>query len=457
MNNDTITAIITAYGESGVGVIRISGKNSLDILRKIFVSKTGAFVEHRKVIYGNIRDPKAKDFLDEVMVTYLQGPYTFTGEDVVEISCHGSMFVLRKVLNLIISFGARLAEPGEFTKRAFLSGRMDLAQAESVMDLVRAKTEKSYEIALNQSVGNLSSRINEIRKRILNILTNMAVNLEYPDEDIDTITHGDLTKYMSQVDVMIDKLLDTASTGRILREGLNVAIVGKPNVGKSSLLNALIRETRAIVTEIPGTTRDTIEEIINIKNIPVKLVDTAGIRITEDKIEKIGIEKSKDSIQKSDLVILVLDGSKELSDEDEEIIKHLENKKVIALVNKIDLDKVIDEDAVKKLLPDAIIIETSVTNEIGIDTLENTIVDLVYGDKVNQNNYLMVSNIRHIELLQNAKKHLVQAMEMADSKEPMDLIETELREMYEDMNGITGNSVSDEIINEVFSRFCLGK
>ena len=293
MYDDTIAAVATAMGEGGIGIIRISGENALEILNKVFCSVKKQPVENRKLTYGFVEDNFTGEKIDEVMAVYMKAPHSYTAEDVVEIQCHGSIVSLRKILALVLKNGARLAEPGEFTKRAFLNGRLDLSQAEAVIDLIRAKSDKTFDVALSQLEGSFSKKIKEIRADLVDILVNITVNIDYPDEDIEVITYENLISGLGAVKAKVDNMLATADTGRILREGLNIAIIGKPNVGKSSLMNALLRETRAIVTEIPGTTRDTIEEALTIRDIPVKLTDTAGIRHTDDVIEKIGIEKSK--------------------------------------------------------------------------------------------------------------------------------------------------------------------
>jgi tRNA modification GTPase len=332
---DTIAAIATAYGEGGIGIVRISGDQAKSILGQVFVPKKLpdiSNIDNRRLYYGNIIDKDNSELIDEVLAVYMQGPRTYTAEDVVEIYCHGSIVSLRKTLSLVLRKGARLAEKGEFTKRAFLNGRLDLSQAEAVMDLISAKTDKSFNVALGQMEGQLSERIKAIRSELMDVLVNITVNLDYPDEDIEEITYNSLTNSLSAISDDIDKLIATADTGRIIREGLNVVIIGKPNVGKSSLMNALLKESRAIVTEIPGTTRDTIEEVISIRNIPVKITDTAGIRETDDAIEKIGIEKSKASFNRADLIILILDGSEPLSQEDYDIIDYVGNRKIIAFI-----------------------------------------------------------------------------------------------------------------------------
>lgn len=454
---DTIAAIATPPGEGGIGIVRISGENARDILDRIFVPASPNGLENRKMSYGTIVDPASENIVDEVLCVYMKGPKTYTVEDVVEINCHGGMVPLRKTLELVLKSGARIAEPGEFTKRAFLNGRLDLSQAEAVIDVIRAKTDKTFDVAMNQLEGNFSKQIKEIRKKLVDILVNITVNIDYPDEDIEEITYEKLEKDLESVAEDIDSLLSSADTGRMIQEGLNVAIIGKPNVGKSSLMNNLLNEARAIVTEIPGTTRDTIEEHLSIKGIPIRLTDTAGIRDTDDVIEKIGIEKSKESFNQADLVIFIIDSSRKISDEDMEIINIIDQKKAIVVLNKIDLEKVITRDEVELMLPEAIIIETSMEKQQGIDLIEEKIVDMVYGGKVSQSSSIMVTNVRHKNILENASKSISDGIEMTRKKEALEFIEIDVNSSYETLGEIIGETVQDDIINEVFARFCLGK
>ncbi len=455
---DTIAAVATAYGEGGIGIIRISGENSFDILKEVFdPAADNKEITSRKMTYGKIIDKDADQIIDEVLAVYMKGPKTYTAEDVVEINCHGSMVSLRKTLALVLRKGARLAEPGEFTKRAFLNGRLDLSQAEAVIDVIKAKTDKSFDVALSQLEGTLSTKISDIRAKLLDLLVDITVNIDYPDEDIEEITYENLSKNISLIGEMIEKLLATASTGRMIREGIRVAIVGKPNVGKSSLMNGLLRETRAIVTEVPGTTRDTIEEAISIRNIPVYLVDTAGIRETDDMVEKIGIEKSKEAFNNADFVIFILDGSTPLSQEDREIADYLKTRKSLVLINKTDLTQAFTHDDVKELIPDAKIIETSFIMGEGINEIEEFIEEMVYGGEIAQSESLMVNNVRHIELLNKGRDSLRDALNMTEMREALDFIEIDVKNAYEFLGEIIGETVSDDIIDEVFARFCLGK
>lgn len=451
----TIAAIATAYGEGGIGIIRISGDKSEEILRKIFVSSFN--IEHRKLTYGNIVDPENGEVIDEVLAVLMKAPHTYTREDVVEINCHGSVVSLRKTMDLVMRMGARLAEEGEFTKRAFLNGRLDLSQAEAVIDVIRAKTDKSFDIAMNQLEGKLSKRIGEIRKTLLDQLVDITVNIDYPDEDIEEVVYDDLENSLVKVNEEIINMIDTGNAGRIINEGLKVSIIGKPNVGKSSLMNALLNEDRAIVTSIAGTTRDTIEEKLSIRSIPIVLTDTAGIRETDDQIEKIGIEKSKESFNNADLIIFVVDMSKILEDEDYEIINHIGERKTIVLANKIDLERKTSIDEIEKLLPNCTIIETSMEDGRGIEEIKDEIESMIYGGEVKQSNSLIVSNARHLELLRGANSSLDDAINMVRMFGALEFIEVDVKKAYELLGEIIGETVSDDIINEVFARFCLGK
>lgn len=448
---DTIAAIATAYGEGGIGIIRISGEDSRDILRKIFTGK----IESRRLSYGKIVDEN--EHIDEVLAVYMKGPKTYTGEDVVEINCHGSMVALRKTLALVLSKGARMAEPGEFTKRAFLNGRLDLSQAEAVIDVIKAKSDRSFDVAMSQLEGSLSKRIEKIRQALLDLLVEVTVNIDYPDEDIEIMTYDKARDCLCNIRNMIGELLATSGSGRMIREGIRIAIVGKPNVGKSSLMNCLLRESRAIVTEIPGTTRDTIEEAVSIRNLPVYLIDTAGIRDTDDTVEKIGIEKTKEAFNNADYIILVVDGSRPLTSEDEEIISYVRGRRALVLLNKRDLGAEVTVDVISEKLPDCDIIETALSKGEGLTEIEDNIESLVYGGQISQGESLMVNNVRHIDLLKQADSAAGDALSLLEIMEPLDIVEIDIRNAYDFLGEIVGDTVSDEIINEVFARFCLGK
>jgi len=456
---DTIAAVSTAYGEGGIGIIRISGENAGQILKKVFVPFSGTHekFEGRKLCYGKISDPEKHEVIDEVLAVYMKAPHTYTREDVVEIDCHGSVISLRRILALVISCGARPAERGEFTKRAFLNGRLDLSQAEAVIDMIKAKTDRGFDLAVNQLEGAFSDKVHDLRRELTELLAEITVNLDYPDEDIEEMTYEKLRNSLLQIGDVIEKLIDTSNTGRIIKEGLNVVIAGRPNVGKSSLMNNLLREGRVIVTDIPGTTRDIIEETINIRGIPVRLIDTAGIRNTDDRIEKIGIEKSKAAFNKADLIIFMLDDSEGVSEEDKEIIDAVGDRKAIVLANKSDIGKAVSENEIKKMLPSCLFIETSMLSGEGMEMIETEIEALVYGGKVRQNESLIVTSARHENLLNESSKALGDALEMTDKGEALDLIEIDIRRCYDFLGEIIGETVSEDILDEVFSRFCLGK
>ena len=443
---ETIAAIATAYGEGGIGIIRISGENALDILNQVFVPFKENKIKERKLTYGHIKDKE--ETIDEVMAVYMKAPHTYTREDVVEINCHGSIVSLRKTLALVLAKGARIAEPGEFTKRAFLNGRLDL---------IKARTDKGFDVALKQLDGSFSDEIKSIRKDLIDILVNVTVNIDYPDEDIEQLTYSKLKDDLQAVKASLEKIISTADRGKIIKEGLNVAIIGRPNVGKSSLMNALLRETRAIVTEIPGTTRDTIQEQMSIRGIPVLLTDTAGIRETEDTIERIGIEKSKESFNKADLVIFIIDGSEKISSEDKALMEYVDNRPCITLINKTDKGTAADEEEIKEKIPQAQVIYTSVLNGEGITEIEEAIENMVYGGQAKQQDSLGVTNVRHEELLRQAVSAIADALEMTDMMQPLEFIEVDINRSYELLGEIIGETVADDIINEVFARFCLGK
>ncbi|WP_206460152.1 tRNA uridine-5-carboxymethylaminomethyl(34) synthesis GTPase MnmE [Anaerovorax sp. IOR16] len=459
---DTIAAIATAFGEGGIGIIRMSGEKSKDILDQIFtpINKKNLQnqpIVNRRLTYGNVIDPNTNQIIDEVMAVFMKAPYTYTMEDVAEIHCHGSSVSLQKTLALVLRCGARLAEKGEFTKRAFLNGRLDLSQAEAVIDLIKAKTEKSFQLALSQMEGNLSKKIKEIRAELMDLLVQIAVNLDYPDEDIEELTYEKQKESLLLIGDKIDKLIASANTGRMLRDGISVTIIGKPNVGKSSLMNAFLKESRAIVTEIPGTTRDIIEESMSIRGIPIKLTDTAGIHETNDVIEQIGIEKSKQSFNQADLIIFMLDANRPLSKEDMEIAEYIGEKNTIVLLNKTDLDVCISIDEIKKFLPNAIVLFTSMVNETGLDKLESEIEKMVYGGNLVQKESMMITNVRHKELLMQARLSINDALEMTNRMEAMDFIEVDIKRAWELLGEMIGETVSEDIVSEVFSRFCLGK
>lgn len=455
--DDTIAAIATPIGEGGIGIIRISGEKSKEILEKIFVMPEKKEIKSRFLTYGHIVDPKDGKTLDEVLAVYMKGPKTYTAEDVVEINCHGGIVPLKKVLNLVLSSGARIAEPGEFTRRAFLNGRLDLSQAEAVIDVINAKTDKSFDVAMEQLQGGFSQQISDIRTKLTDLLVDITVNIDYPDEDIEELTYDKLISGLKEVKSSLDYMIEGSKTGKILRDGLNIAIIGKPNVGKSSLMNTLLRESRAIVTEIPGTTRDTIEEFLSIKGVPVKLTDTAGIRETEDIIEQIGIEKSRKSFKDADLVIFIIDVSRNLEDEDLEILSELDREKALILFNKIDKESVISDEKINEIAGDTPYLKISLMDSSYSGLIEDTIYDMVFDGKVKSEGCVLVSNARHEEILRNASISVNDALAAAEIGQALEFIEIDVSSAYESLGFITGDSVREDVIEEVFSRFCLGK
>lgn len=452
---DTIAAISTPRGEGGIGIIRISGDKSFEILNKIFKKKNpNSDLGFYKFNYGFIIDNDK--IVDEVMTVRMKAPKTYTCEDVVEINCHGGYFVSEKVLEIVLKNGARHAEAGEFTKRAFMNGRIDLSQAEAVMDLISGKTEKSISISMDQLRGDLKEKIKEFKKSLLDVTAHVNVVLDYPEEGIDDPLPLNLRKNLENIYEEANILIESYDKGKKIKEGIKTVIVGKTNVGKSTILNSLLKEERAIVTNIPGTTRDVIEEIINIKGIPLILVDTAGIRETEDIVENIGVKKSKQLIEKADLVLLVLDSSREIENEDKEVIeKIVENdKKVIILLNKIDLDKKIDLS--KYNFPN--VVEISAKENIGIENIEEKIYSYIIEEKVeNFSEKLIITNIRHKTALEKAKDSIKNIFETIDNGMPMDLISVDLKEALDNLSEITGEISSEDILDHVFGNFCVGK
>lgn len=458
---DTIAAISTPPGEGAISIVRMSGEDSLKVAQKIYRGKDLSKVPSHTINYGHIIDPKTKRKVDEVMVSVLRAPKTYTREDMVEINTHGGIVPTNDVLQLLLQNGARLAEPGEFTKRAFLHGRIDLTQAESVMDLIRAKTDRSMKVALDQLDGNLAHLIRNLRQDILDALAQVEVNIDYPEyDDVETMTTKMLKEKAIEVKKSIQQLIETAKQGKILRDGLATAIVGRPNVGKSSLLNHLLHEDKAIVTDVAGTTRDVIEEYVNVRGVPLKLIDTAGIRETEDKVEKIGVERSRKAIDKADLVLLLLNASEPLTDEDRELIKATNDKKRIVILNKTDLEQKLDRDELKQLMPDGneTIIPLSVLKNDGLDKLEEEISRLFFNNGIeNSQNTVIVTNARHLALLNKAEQSLDAVLKGIEAGMPVDLCQIDMTAAWDDLGEITGDSYQDELLDQLFSQFCLGK
>ncbi|SMF92783.1 tRNA modification GTPase [Paenibacillus uliginis N3/975] len=458
MLSDTIAAISTAVGEGGIAIIRVSGPEAVKEVEKIFKSKEKLTeVDSHTVHYGHIMDPLSRDNLEEVLVTVMRAPRSFTTEDVVEISSHGGVIAVKRVMDLLLQQDIRLAEPGEFTKRAFLNGRIDLSQAEGVIDLIRSKSDRAFSVALKQVEGTLSRKINDLRHTLVETLAHIEVNIDYPEHDVESLTSEFIKDKSRFVMEEIDKLLKTAEEGKILREGITTAIVGRPNVGKSSLLNTLAHDNRAIVTDIPGTTRDVIEEFVTINNIPLKLLDTAGIRETMDVVEKIGVERSKHAVNEADLILLVLNASEPLHEDELELMEQIRGRQCIVILNKMDLPSQLDMDIVRRYYPDELIVPMSVKAEEGIDRLEDAISGLFFSGKIEGGDLTYVSNVRHIALLKKSKKSLMDAYEAADQYIPIDMIQIDVRLAWEQLGEILGEAVGDSLIDQIFSQFCLGK
>ena len=457
----TIAAVSTAPGIGGIGIVRMSGEDSFNILEKIFVPKTAeniADIEGYRIKYGNIIDPKTLSVIDEVLVSYFRAPKSYTTEDMCEINSHGSFVVAREILELCLQNGAELAEPGEFTKRAFLNGRIDLSEAEAAADIINSRTKIEAKAAINQLEGFLSKQIKDIRELLLDLLAHVEANIDYPEYDIEEVTAAKVRAGLEIIQTKLNELLQSFEDGKVIKEGIKIAIIGSPNVGKSSLLNSIVREERAIVTDIAGTTRDSIEEVVTIKGIPFKIADTAGIRHSDNIVEKIGIEKAKKIAEGSDVIIAMFDSSKELSDEDSEILDFIKDKKAIIVLNKIDLT-----DNHYTFLHSYIptlkmpIIEMSVTENIGIDELYDELVKMFNINEINLDNENIVTNVRHKNLIEQTAKSLEEAENTVNSQMPIDIIAINIKDAIENLSKITGENVSEDVIAEIFSKFCLGK
>lgn len=450
----TIAAISTSPGIGGIGMIRMSGENCFEILDKFFVPKNKTPIKGYSMKYGNVVD-NFGNVVDEVLVSYFLAPKSYTTENMCEINSHGGLPIMNKILEICLKNGAVLAEPGEFTKRAFLNGRIDLSQAEAVVDIINSKTEKESKIAVEQLTGNLSEKIKEIRQKIVSLLADIEVTIDYPEYDVEDVTESKISHVLKEIDKLLDDLEKSFLNGKILKEGVKVAIIGKPNAGKSSLLNWILNEERAIVTDIEGTTRDSIEEFINIEGVPLKIIDTAGIRNAKDEVEKIGVEKSLKISDESDIVLAIFDISKELDDEDRKILEIIREKNAIILLNKIDLEKKLNlteiRDSGKK------IIEISVKNKMGVDNLYREISNLFKLNEIAVDGETIVSNNRHKSLIMNAHNNLKKSQEILEQNLPIDIISSYLKEIIEELGKITGESVTEDVINEIFSKFCLGK
>ena len=454
----TIAAISTASGNGGIGIIRLSGRQTFNIIDKIFIPKNKSKeIKGYTIKYGNIINPNNNEIIDEVLVSYFVAPKSYTKENMCEINSHGGAVVEKRILELCLQNGAELAEPGEFTKRAFLNGRIDLSQAEGIIDLINSKTEMEAKESINQLEGKLSKKIKEIEKRMLDITVNIEVTIDYPEYDVEEVTNEEALKSLKNIHIMLKNLENSFNKGKIIKDGIKTVIIGKPNAGKSSLLNTMLKEDRAIVSDIAGTTRDTIEEYLNIDGIPLKLIDTAGIRDTDNTIEKIGVEKSKKLVNDADLVIAIFDISTNFDDDDRKIMNLIKDKKAIILLNKVDIlkENKSNEEEIKEL--NKPIIKISAKEEIGLDLLYNEIKKMFELNEISSNNEILITNERHKNQIIKADKHILEGIETIEKHLPVDIISIYINQAMEDLGEITGENVSENIINEIFAKFCLGK
>lgn len=460
---DTITAIATSLQDGGIGIIRISGENAFQIAEKIFISyseknknkKISEFDSHT-INYGAIKNSKG-EIIDEVLLSIMKAPKTYTCEDIVEINCHGGVKVVKTILDEVVKNGARIADAGEFTKRAFLNGRIDLTQAEAVIDIINAKTELAHKSAINRLEGKLAKKIKTYREEILTMLAHIEASIDYPEHSDETMTYNTIKNSTLNILTQLNNLLKNADTGKIIKDGIQTVILGKANVGKSSILNFLLEEDRAIVSNIAGTTRDILQENININGVHLNIIDTAGIRETKDEIEKIGVQKSKQYAQNADLIFLVLDASKSLDEQDFEILEFIKNKKVIILINKIDLEIKLDIRQLYKYFDEKYIIKTSVREELGFEILQDKLQELFFDGEINFNEEVLISNERNKSSLYNSIKSLENVLETIQNCMPEDFISMDLIETYNYLGEITGESLEEDIIDKIFSEFCLGK
>ncbi|CAH8720860.1 tRNA uridine-5-carboxymethylaminomethyl(34) synthesis GTPase MnmE [Paenibacillus thiaminolyticus] len=458
MMYDTIAAVSTPLGEGGIAVIRVSGEGALSEVEKLFRSKVKLTeAETHTIHYGHIVDPKTGERVEEVLVNVMRAPRSFTTEDVVEINTHGGMISIRKVMDLLLEQEIRPAEPGEFTKRAFLNGRIDLSQAEAVIDLIRSKSDRAFSVAMKQVQGHLSKKISALRHTLIETLAHIEVNIDYPEHDVEELTSAFIQDKCGQVKKEIERLLKTASEGKILREGIVTAIVGRPNVGKSSLLNTLARDNKAIVTDIPGTTRDVIEEFVTINGIPLRLLDTAGIRETTDIVERLGVERSRSALLEADLILFVVNNNEPLHEDEREWMKEFVGRQVIVIVNKMDLPQHIDISELENTFGADAIVRMSAKEQEGVDALEQAISTLFFSGGIESGDLTYVSNVRHIALLKKALQALDDAIDASRQGIPIDMIQIDVRSAWEQLGEIIGDAVGDSLIDQIFSQFCLGK
>lgn len=458
--DDTIAAIATPPGIGGVGIIRVSGKDSFAIVNTLFKSAgTVPLGErpNRTIQYGTIVDSGSNKTIDEVLLLLMHGPHSYTAEDVVEIQCHGGIVPVRQILKLLVNQGVRMAEAGEFTKRAFMNGRIDLTQAEAIIDIIEAKTEDSLSLAVAQLDGTVSKFVSDVREQLIAMIAHLEVTIDYPEEDIEDVTSQEVREQLEPILTHMDELLATANTGRLIRDGIMTVIVGRPNAGKSSLMNALLRENRAIVTDIPGTTRDSIEEFMTIEGNSLRLIDTAGIRDTDDTVEALGVERARQYIDKADIVLCVIDASTPLTDEERDILISVSGLNTIVLLNKFDMGLAVSSESIASMGTFTAIETISAKDGEGTAVLSKWVKELVYGGQVKQTNDAMISNVRHISLMEQAKGQIEQAITSIDAGMPVDFIATDLRSAWELLGDITGDSIRESMVDELFSRFCLGK
>ncbi|WP_199505862.1 tRNA uridine-5-carboxymethylaminomethyl(34) synthesis GTPase MnmE [Exiguobacterium sp. RIT594] len=459
MEFDTIAAISTPMGEGAIAIVRLSGPKAVETADRVYrgANRLNEVPTHT-IHYGKLVEQTTEQVVDEVMVSVMRAPKTFTREDVVELNCHGGIVAVNRVLELILEQpDVRLAEPGEFTKRAFLNGRIDLSQAEAVMDLIRAKTDRAMTVAVGQIEGRLSKLVQDLREQLLQTIASIEVNIDYPEYDAEEMTQQIVQKDAGEVRRILTELLSTARQGKILREGLSTAIIGRPNVGKSSLLNTLVQEAKAIVTDIAGTTRDTIEEYVNVRGVPLKLIDTAGIRETEDIVERMGVEKSRQALNSADLILLVLNGNDALTEEDVLLFEAIRGMNAIIIVNKSDLPQQIDLERVKQLADDRPIVTTSLLEEAGVMDLEAAIAALFFEQGVEGQDMTYVSNARHIQLIKQASQMIEDALGAAEASMPIDMVQIDLRRAWDTLGEINGDTAQDSLLDKLFSQFCLGK
>ncbi|MBO8170000.1 MAG: tRNA uridine-5-carboxymethylaminomethyl(34) synthesis GTPase MnmE [Thermoanaerobacteraceae bacterium] len=460
MLDDTIAAVATPVGEGGIGIIRISGKDAVNIAKKIFQAKNKVAVEEIPSFtlrLGNIVDSEHKVIVDEVLLTVMRGPKSYTAEDVVEIHCHGGPQVIERILQLVLDAGARLAEPGEFTKRAFLNGRIDLVQAEAVIDVIRAKTDAALSAAVSQLRGKLSNRLQQVKERLIGVMAQMEASIDFPEE-VGDVDYAELKRSLEDISRTVAEMIEEGHQGKVLKEGLKTVIVGRPNVGKSSLLNALLKEERAIVTDIPGTTRDIIEEVVNVNGIPLRIIDTAGIRETIDEVEKIGVSLARESLVDADLVLFVIDVTAGLSRDDNIIAEQLRADNTLVLLNKTDVEKrAVTSEDIKKMLPEFEVIEISAKEEWGLDKLANAIKKRIFGGQIKGGEREIITRTRHINALKRTYKHLKEAIAALDNQKEVDLIVIDVRDALDSFGEITGETVTEDILDTIFNEFCIGK